>query len=263
MSHAIRDTDALQSHLQNKLPEICQTEFGGTAVRMAEALDISQSKMSRVLRGKPQQIDVYLDVAAQVAEYLSVPLKEITDPGADAEKDATKPVDVYSVAAGAGEAKRPVREWGFTRLHVPTRFLEAMCGKRRVPEEVGVIEASGKSMYPEIENGDLVVWTPCDTIPDGGIYVIRLEGALLVKIVQKMPGWRYRIGSLNSEFEDKLIWRQDDGCWRTSYDDKEIAVDFDVIGEYITAVQRRDLFAVSQRIHEAVSATLSATVSSE
>jgi len=261
MSQPIRDTNALRSHLKKSLSEVCQKEFEGTALRMAEALDISQSKMSRVLRGKPQKIDVYLDVAAQTAEHLDIPLEQLTSPTDDS--DGTMPVRVYSVTAGAGDAKRPVSEWDFTQLHVPTRFLEAMCGKKRVPKEVGVIEASGESMYPEIESGDLVVWTPCDTIPDGGIYVIRLEGALMVKVVQKMPGRRYRIGSLNSEFEDKRIWQQDDGCWRTSYDDKEVAVDFDVIGEYLTAVQRRDLFSVSQRIHEAVSATLSATVSSE
>ena len=44
-----------------------------------------------------------------------------------------------------------------------------------------------------IERGSVVRIRPCDRISGDGVYLVRLSGAVMVRRVQVLPGWRYRV----------------------------------------------------------------------
>lgn len=51
-----------------------------------------------------------------------------------------------------------------------------------------LIHADGDSMSPTIEHGDLMLVDPASHIPAQGIFILRLDGALLVKRLTRGPG---------------------------------------------------------------------------
>jgi len=74
------DTNSMRSLIVRNLNDICLKEYGGTKSRMAEALGVSQSKMSRILNEDQDGIDAYLDVASRVSSEHSIPLEQLTQP---------------------------------------------------------------------------------------------------------------------------------------------------------------------------------------
>ncbi len=70
-------------------------------------------------------------------------------------------------------------------------------------EHLALISVIGDSMEPRLSSGDtvLVDLRSGQEMVNDGIHVIRLDEALLVKQVQRLPGRVYRIRSLNSDYE--------------------------------------------------------------
>ena len=68
---------------------------------------------------------------------------------------------------------------------------------RRVDHTVTVL---GDSMAPEFLPGEVYHYIPADHAFYDGIYVILLDGCEMVKQVQRLPGGRLRIASINERY---------------------------------------------------------------
>jgi phage repressor protein C with HTH and peptisase S24 domain len=70
-------------------------------------------------------------------------------------------------------------------------------------DEIALVTVIGDSMEPRLSSGDTVLIDRrrgLDAFTDG-IHVVRLDDALLVKQVQRLPGRVFRISSLNADYQ--------------------------------------------------------------
>jgi phage repressor protein C with HTH and peptisase S24 domain len=73
---------------------------------------------------------------------------------------------------------------------------------RARPDQLRLIFVEGDSMEPDLRAGDIVLIDHTDvTARREGVYVIRMDGALLVKQVQRLPGGQVRVMSRNPAYE--------------------------------------------------------------
>ena len=68
---------------------------------------------------------------------------------------------------------------------------------RRIDHTVTVL---GDSMLPEFAPGEVYHYIPVDHVFYDGIYVIMLDGCEMVKQVQRLPGGRLRVASINERY---------------------------------------------------------------
>jgi len=110
-------------------------------------------------------------------------------------------VPLYDVSASAGhgalvESEQLIdylafkREWLRSELHATEGDLY-------------LIEVDGESMEPTLRPGDIILIDRrnAGSIPRDGVYVLRLDGSLLVKRLQRMPGQAVRVTSDNAAYE--------------------------------------------------------------
>lgn len=72
---------------------------------------------------------------------------------------------------------------------------------RARPEDLRLIYVEGDSMEPDLRAGDIILLDLTDTeARREGVYVVRLDGALLLKQVQRLPGHRLRLTSRNPAY---------------------------------------------------------------
>lgn len=252
MAASQSDTNELRNNIIKQLNRICHEKYRGNASEMAEDAQVSQSKMSRLLHGKQEKIDPYLGVAADIADAQSIELSQVTTPApARSQRADMQAVHAYcDVEIGARDT-RAMTDWTFEDVNVPTRIARQLVGQKP-PDEVGLVQVRGESMYPEIQDGDWVLFTPTERLVDGGTFLIRMDGALLLKNLQRKAGNRVRIHCFNEDFEDDII-RKDSGGWVTD-DHRSHAVEFEVVGKFLNVIQEKELYRSSQRVKEALKA---------
>lgn len=84
-----------------------------------------------------------------------------------------------------------------------------------------VIGVKGDSMEGEINNGDIILINKDDNALLNGIYVIRIEGDLIVKRIQRLPDGIIKVISANSAYESFEI------------DTNNPPLDFEAIGRVV------------------------------
>lgn len=91
------------------------------------------------------------------------------------------------IAASAGPGAIVEGEWALADLHFDPRLLARL---GIAPGMAAVLAASGDSMAPGIEDGDLMLVDERDRRvgAKGAVFVIRLDGALMVKRVSRSGG---------------------------------------------------------------------------
>lgn len=97
------------------------------------------------------------------------------------------------------------------------------------PKDVALLFVSGRSMEPDLRPGDVIMIDIRDTTAQReAIYVIRMDGAILVKELQRLPGGVIRVKSKNLDYDsfDKNIT------------DLGGSQDFAVIGRVVWACRR-------------------------
>jgi len=72
---------------------------------------------------------------------------------------------------------------------------------------LSMLFVEGDSMTPTLNPGDIMLIVKDQNMADiqDGIYVVRLEGALLVKRLQRLPGNKLKVKSDNSAYEPFII----------------------------------------------------------
>ncbi len=106
-------------------------------------------------------------------------------------------VPLYAVKASAGHgAFAPADEAVEKHLSFRRDFIKNELGLK--PDALYCIQVSGVSMEPVLRHGHPALIDPNDVdVLTEGPHFLRLEGALLVKNLQRLPGGRLRIWSEN------------------------------------------------------------------
>lgn len=134
-----------------------------------------------------------------------VPQSFIAEPSAEYavkrradDRYAAIPLYDVHVAAGGGvivnqeqvvDALHFRRDWIRAELHVS-------------PEDLCLVYVQGDSMQPTLDPGDMILINHHDQRAErDGIYVLRLEGALLVKRLQRLPGGVLQVVSDNPAYQ--------------------------------------------------------------
>ena len=87
------------------------------------------------------------------------------------------------------------------------------------PAKLFSINVSGDSMSGEIEDGDTLLVNQEEVALSDGIYLLRIDGDLLVKRVQKLPNQIIRVSSANKVYEPFQI------------DMNDLPKDFEIMGK--------------------------------
>jgi len=100
-------------------------------------------------------------------------------------------------AAGYGSAvggERPIFSMSFRKYWIEN-FLRAD------PKDLSVLSVKGDSMEGVLNDRDVILVNHADTKPSSGLYVLRIDGDLVVKRVQRLPGGRLEVMSANEAYK--------------------------------------------------------------
>lgn len=112
-------------------------------------------------------------------------------------------IPAYDVAVAAGHGmvvtdEEPTRQLAFRKRWLNYRGLQE--------KALVVVYAKGDSMEPTIEDGNSILVDMTQTTPsDGGIYVLRNEGQLIVKRTQHLLGQGILLISDNKSYKEQVI----------------------------------------------------------
>lgn len=104
----------------------------------------------------------------------------------------------YNLKAAAGhgattEGEKPMFSMAFRRYWVENYL-------RATPTDLSVISVKGDSMEGVLNDRDVILLNTSDTQASSGLYVLRVDGDLVVKRVQRLPGGVLRVISANEAY---------------------------------------------------------------
>lgn len=77
---------------------------------------------------------------------------------------------------------------------------------RAAPSDLYLVYVDGESMEPTLRSGDVILLDRRATKPDReGIYILRMDGMLLVKRLQGLPGGMIKVASDNPAYESFTV----------------------------------------------------------
>lgn len=117
-------------------------------------------------------------------------------------------VSQYAVNASAGPGALTGDEQELSQIAFPSRWLRRLAGGD--PAGLSIITVSGDSMEPTLSGGDEILVSSGDAAERlrDGIYVLRVDNALIVKRIAMNPvNRRFTIKSDNADYPD---WRDCD-----------------------------------------------------
>lgn len=134
-------------------------------------------------------------------------------------------IPLYNVRAAAGGGAIVENESVVDVLHFKEEWIRNEL--RANPADLYLIYVDGESMEPTLRPGDVILVDHRDVGPSrDGIYVLRTDGALLVKRLQRLPGGVLRVTSDNTAYEPFNI------------STTQLAEDFAIIGRVVWAGRR-------------------------
>lgn len=109
-------------------------------------------------------------------------------------------VPVYDVRAAAGAGAMVEAEEVVDFLHFKQEWIRAELHAQ--PADLSLIYVDGESMEPMLRPGDVILINRSDqAVTREGIYVLRMDGALLVKRLQRKPGGVIKVSSDNPAYD--------------------------------------------------------------
>ncbi|UNM95524.1 helix-turn-helix transcriptional regulator [Ignatzschineria rhizosphaerae] len=169
--------------------------------KLAEAYNVSVQDLytGEISEIKPTNIHDTLGNTVDIEEFVFIPR--------------------YNVQASAGygadvSMENIMHPMAFRKYWIDN--ILGICAKSLI-----VIGVKGDSMEGEINNGDIILINKEDNTLLNGIYVIRIEGDLIVKRIQRLPGGIIKVISANSAYESFEI------------DTNNPPLDFEAIGRVV------------------------------
>lgn len=104
----------------------------------------------------------------------------------------------YNLQASAGygactDGEKPMFSMAFRKYWI-TNYLHAD------PKDLSVISVKGDSMEGVLNQRDVILVNHAECNPGSGLYVVRLDGDLIVKLLQRLPGGRLEVKSANAAY---------------------------------------------------------------
>lgn len=128
-------------------------------------------------------------------------------------------IPLLNIAASAGHGTIVEDENVKDLIFFDESWLWQAYGLR--PNNIRIFQISGNSMEPTLRAGEMVLIDlvhGMEQRPSDGIYVIRLEGGIMVKQLQNLPGGRIKVSSENEAYDPFVV------------DLKEEGMDFAILG---------------------------------
>lgn len=189
--------DRLHACIRKKSANILSNETGIPPITISSWLD-----------GRSTPTDEQMDAIAQAAGidpfWLKTGQEHTAETAAFRESKSSVyseliSVPVVSLSASAGTGRAVLKEDVDDHIGLSTRLLRGL-GLRA--GEIFVMPAIGDSMEPHIRSGELML---CSRSPDhlkgfDGTYIARLEGDILVKRIQRLPGGKIVVSSENPNY---------------------------------------------------------------
>ena len=183
----------------------------GGQIALAEMAEVSRGAMTNYVSGKtsPQleTLERISKAAGVSAEWLAFGSSDDSPSGGSAAATTASLVALprYDIQASAGSGSLALNEDVRDFMSVSREWLS-----RYVPPNarIGVIETRGDSMEPTIRDGDILMVThdiDDDDVAGGGIFVISVEGHLMVKRLHKRLNGDMQIISDNERYEKETI----------------------------------------------------------
>ena len=176
-----------------------------TQAELAEKAGFATNYISQLKTGAREAPS--LRAICQIADAMDLSLIEFLSC-----KDASLPelVLVERVKAvpraGSGGLEIDGEHDGFYSFH--SSFIARKRGTR---ESMKIFQIGGDSMEPTLSSGDLIMVNLAETdVRSGCIYLVRLEGELMVKRLENRPGGVLLVRSDNANYEDIPVSKKDE-----------------------------------------------------
>ncbi|WP_275100104.1 S24 family peptidase [Sedimenticola hydrogenitrophicus] len=110
-------------------------------------------------------------------------------------------VPLYDVRAAAGHGAVVEEEQIIDSLAFKRQWIQQEL--HASPGDLYLIYVDGESMEPTLRPGDVILVDrrSAQAVPRDGIYVLRMDGSLLVKRLQRLPGRQVKVTSDNPAYE--------------------------------------------------------------
>ncbi|ACL73559.1 putative phage repressor [Thioalkalivibrio sulfidiphilus HL-EbGr7] len=110
-------------------------------------------------------------------------------------------VPLYDVRAAAGHGAVVEEEQVTDSLAFKRQWIHQELHAN--PADLYLIYVDGESMEPTLRPGDVILVDrrSAQAVPRDGIYVLRMDGSLLVKRLQRLPGRKVKVTSDNPAYE--------------------------------------------------------------
>ncbi len=154
-----------------------------------------------VRRGVPKRLKE--EERRKLARYFGISESVLGGPGEVGEAAGLLSVNRHPVSVSAGPGAVPGGELGRPYFAFDERWLKSMTGS--APSKLSIVRVEGDSMSPTLDSGDdiLVDLADCNSRLRDGIYVVRIDDALVVKRLALSPrGRRVTIQSDNPAYPD-------------------------------------------------------------
>ncbi|MEO0496302.1 MAG: S24 family peptidase [Pseudomonadota bacterium] len=194
-----------------------RASFDGNVSALASATGLSDGavhgylKRNSIPRG---------DAAVAIADHLGVSLRwlltgeedepnqmGLSEPQAPFMGPELAEVPRYDVQAAAGNGTIATTEEPGTTAFFPRKWLRDL---GLDPDHSGILDCNGDSMEPTISDGaPMVVNFAIKSVVQGGIYVISLDGAVIVKRVERLLTGDYQFISDNPKYPPQTITQAD------------------------------------------------------
>lgn len=216
--HSYRDFYKLTSISHSTVRRLERAEVNpdmATLRKLAPHTGYSLDQLLAICQGKPPESHTAEYVMALIDElppHERVKVKEYVE-----QSYVQLPVYDANPSAGYGsyvESVHVLEYLPFHRLWLQTQLMVN-------PKSLHLVYVEGESMEPTLRRGDLVlVHTKIEEIKEG-IYVIWLDGAVMVKRLQRLPRKQIQVSSDHESYNDYVV------------DPGDESVDFRVIGQVI------------------------------
>ncbi len=125
----------------------------------------------------------------------------------------------YNLQAAAGygasaDDEKPVFSMAFRKYWIDNYL-------RADPHNLSVISVTGDSMEGVLNQRDVILVNHAECNPGAGLFVVRMDGDLIVKRVQRLPGNRLEVSSANEAYKPFEV------------DMNNMSADFEIIGRVV------------------------------
>jgi len=201
----------------------------GTILHFAQRAGIPDSSLRKYLDGAQPTADRLVVLAEQTGVNLHWLLTGQGSQYVEIKPEPETDLDVVSIplhdveaSAGSGALlDAPVEE--LERIDFQRSWLQRQF--HTSPVGLVLIYVRGESMEPTLRSGDIILVDRKVTEPREGIFVVRLDGSLLVKRLQVYPGRRIEVCSDNPAYKSFEL------------DVKDPPDDFAVIGRVLGSIR--------------------------